>query len=37
MNTFVSTAVQKVGAGQMSAADALKEAADAIRQQIDLE
>jgi len=31
MNGFVSTAIQKVGTGQMSVADALKEAADAIR------
>jgi len=37
MNGFVSTAVQKVGTGQMSAADALKEAADAIRQQTGME
>jgi lactose/L-arabinose transport system substrate-binding protein len=37
MNGFVSTAVQKVGTGELSAADALKEAADAIRQQTGLE
>lgn len=34
MNGFVSTAIQKYASGQMSAADALKEAAEAIRQQI---
>ncbi len=33
MNGFVATAIQKVATGQMSAADALKEAADAIRSQ----
>jgi lactose/L-arabinose transport system substrate-binding protein len=33
MNGFVATAIQKVATGQMSAADALKEAADAIRAQ----
>lgn len=33
MNGFVATAIQKVASGQMSAADALKEAADAIRSQ----
>jgi len=33
MNGFISTAVQKVAAGQMSATDALKEAAEAIRLQ----
>ncbi len=37
MNTLVSTAVQKVGAGQMTVTDALKEAADAIRQQTGME
>jgi lactose/L-arabinose transport system substrate-binding protein len=37
MNGFVSTAIQQYAAGQMSAADALKEAADAIRQQTGLE
>jgi lactose/L-arabinose transport system substrate-binding protein len=37
MNGFVSTAVQKVGTGAVSAADALKEAAEAIRQQTGLE
>jgi lactose/L-arabinose transport system substrate-binding protein len=36
MNGFVATAIQKFAAGQMSAADALKEAADAIRQQTGL-
>lgn len=33
MNGFVATAIQKVATGEMSAADALKEAADAIRAQ----
>jgi lactose/L-arabinose transport system substrate-binding protein len=33
MNGFVATAIQKVATGQMSPADALKEAADAIRAQ----
>ena len=33
MNGFVATAIQKVATGQMSAADALKEAADSIRSQ----
>lgn len=33
MNGFVATAIQKVATGQASAADALKEAADAIRAQ----
>lgn len=33
MNSFVATAIQKVATGEMSAADALKEAADAIRAQ----
>jgi len=33
MNGFVATAIQKVATGQMSVADALKEAADAIRAQ----
>jgi lactose/L-arabinose transport system substrate-binding protein len=33
MNSFVATAIQKVATGQASAADALKEAADAIRAQ----
>jgi ABC-type glycerol-3-phosphate transport system substrate-binding protein len=36
MNTLVSTAIQKVATGKMSAADALKEAADAVRQQTGL-
>ena len=33
MNGFVATAIQKVATGEMSPADALKEAADAIRAQ----
>jgi lactose/L-arabinose transport system substrate-binding protein len=33
MNGFVATAIQKVATGEMSAADALKEAADSIRSQ----
>jgi ABC-type glycerol-3-phosphate transport system substrate-binding protein len=33
MNGFVSTAIQKYAAGQMTAANALKEAANSIRQQ----
>ena len=33
MNGFVATAIQKVATGEMSVADALKEAADAIRAQ----
>jgi ABC-type glycerol-3-phosphate transport system substrate-binding protein len=33
MSGFVATAIQKVGTGQMSPEDALKEAADAIRAQ----
>ncbi len=33
MSGFVATAIQKVGTGQMPVADALKEAADAIRSQ----
>src|SRR5689334_14854597 len=33
MNGFVATAIQKVATGQMSAGDALKEAADSIRSQ----
>ena len=33
MNGFVATAIQKYATGQMSAADALKEAAESIRQQ----
>lgn len=36
MNGFVSTAIQKYATGQMSAADALKEAAASIRQQTGL-
>jgi ABC-type glycerol-3-phosphate transport system substrate-binding protein len=37
MNGFVATAIQKVATGQMSAADALKEAADSIRSQTGME
>jgi maltose-binding protein MalE len=33
MNGFVATAIQKVATGEMSVADALKEAADSIRAQ----
>jgi maltose-binding protein MalE len=33
MSGFVATAIQKVGTGQSSVEDALKEAADAIRAQ----
>jgi lactose/L-arabinose transport system substrate-binding protein len=36
MNGFVSTAIQKYATGDVAAADALKEAADAIRQQTGL-
>lgn len=36
MNGYVGTAIQKFALGQMSAADALKEAADAIRAQTGL-
>jgi lactose/L-arabinose transport system substrate-binding protein len=36
MNGLVATAIQKVGAGQMTAAEALKEAADAIRAQLGM-
>jgi ABC-type glycerol-3-phosphate transport system substrate-binding protein len=34
MNGYVATAIQKFATGQMSAADALKEAADSIRRDI---
>jgi lactose/L-arabinose transport system substrate-binding protein len=37
MNGFVATAIQKVATGQMSPADALKEAADAIRSQTGMQ
>jgi lactose/L-arabinose transport system substrate-binding protein len=37
MNGFVATAIQKVATGQMSPADALKEAADSIRSQTGME
>ncbi len=37
MHGFVGTAIQKFAAGEASAADALKEAADAIRQQTGLQ
>ena len=37
MNGFVATAIQKVGTGQASVEDALKEAADSIRAQTGME
>jgi len=37
MNGFVATAIQKVATGQMSPADALKEAADSIRSQTGMQ
>jgi lactose/L-arabinose transport system substrate-binding protein len=37
MNGFVATAIQKVATGEMTVADALKEAADAIRAQLGME
>ena len=37
MNGYVATAIQKVGTGQLPVADALKEAADAIRAQLGIE